>query len=41
MVERLPEQDAVLAKALRDAVRMLQTQCVQWVRGVWADVVEA
>ncbi|KAL1696441.1 hypothetical protein GGG16DRAFT_43853 [Schizophyllum commune] len=34
-------EDAVLAKALRDAVRMLQTQCVQWVRGVWADVVEA
>ncbi|KAI5889452.1 uncharacterized protein SCHCODRAFT_02585886 [Schizophyllum commune H4-8] len=34
-------EDAVLAKALRDAVRMLQTQCVQWVRGVWGDVVEA
>ncbi|KAL1662414.1 hypothetical protein GGF50DRAFT_128758 [Schizophyllum commune] len=34
-------EDAVLAKALRDVVRMLQTQCVQWVRGVWGDVVEA
>ncbi|KAL1727334.1 hypothetical protein EV714DRAFT_286548 [Schizophyllum commune] len=34
-------EDTVLAKALQDAVRMLQTQCVQWVRGVWGDVVEA
>ncbi|KAL1748842.1 hypothetical protein HDZ31DRAFT_28850 [Schizophyllum fasciatum] len=33
-------EDAVLVAALRDAVRMLQTRCVQWVRSMWGDVVE-
>ncbi|TRM69940.1 hypothetical protein BD626DRAFT_544495 [Schizophyllum amplum] len=34
-------EDAVIAAGLLDAVRMLQTQCVQWVRSVWGDVVDA